>query len=109
MENYKSSIIVPLLVGTAIGATIGILFAPDKGTATRKKIKTKTLDTAHNLSEQIVHAKEDITKFAHDKKIEFDKRMETTVSNMSYKAEDIINKLEEKLEDLKRKNAALQK
>lgn len=107
MENTKSNLIVPILVGTAIGVTIGILFAPAKGKTTRDKIRTKTLDTAHHLSEQIGHAKEEITKFALEKKAELESKMETKISNLSYKAEDIIIQLEKKLEDLKKKNASL--
>lgn len=60
--------IVLMLIGTVIGATIGILFAPAKGKVIREKIKTKSLDITHNQSEQIGHTKAEITKFAQDKK-----------------------------------------
>ena len=109
MENIKSTVIVPILIGAAAGVVLGILFAPDKGKTTRKKIKTKVLDTTHELSDQIVHAKDEITKFTRDKKMEFDQKMDTTLSNMSFKAENIIDKLEEKLEALRVKNATFQK
>lgn len=109
MENIKSTVIVPMLIGAAAGVVLGILFAPDKGKTTRNKIKTKVLDTTHELSDQIVHAKDEITKFTRDKKMEFDQKMDTTLSNMSFKAENIIDKLEEKLEALKVKNATFQK
>lgn len=109
MENNKSTVIVPILIGAAAGLVLGILFAPDKGKSTRNKIKTKVLDTTHELSDQIVHAKDEITKFAKDKKAEFDQKMDTKISNLSYKAENIIDKLEEKLEELKAKNATFQK
>ncbi len=46
---------------------------------------------------------------AHEKKEAFAKKLDETVSSMSYKAEDIITSLEAKLEDLKKKNAQLQK
>lgn len=109
METNKSTVIVPMLIGAAAGLVLGILFAPDDGKSTRKKIKTKVLDTTHELSDHIVHAKDEITKFAKFKKAEFDKKMENTVSNLSHKAENILETLEEKLEDLRSKNATFQK
>ena len=40
------------LAGLAIGAAIGILFAPDSGAATRKKISKKGGDYADGLTDQ---------------------------------------------------------
>ncbi|MFL5748857.1 MAG: YtxH domain-containing protein [Niastella sp.] len=34
----KSNILTAFIAGAAIGAVVGLLFAPDKGTETRKKI-----------------------------------------------------------------------
>jgi len=49
MFNFKPNImnknvLVGLFAGVAIGATLGILFAPEKGSDTRKKIKDKSSD-----------------------------------------------------------------
>ncbi len=51
MENSNDSgkIIASLLVGAAIGGVLGILFAPDKGSVTRKKIMSKEGDFAKEL------------------------------------------------------------
>jgi gas vesicle protein len=40
------------LAGIAIGAALGILFAPDAGSATRKKISKKSSDYADGLTGQ---------------------------------------------------------
>ncbi len=40
----NKNVLVGLFAGVAIGATLGILFAPDKGSETRKKIKDKGTD-----------------------------------------------------------------
>ncbi len=57
MENKSSSngnakLIGALLVGAAIGAGLGILFAPAKGSETRKKIMRKGEDIKDNLSDK---------------------------------------------------------
>ena len=54
MENSNNSgqMIGALLVGTAIGAALGILFAPNKGSETRRKIAGKTGDLTESLKEK---------------------------------------------------------
>ena len=44
MEKTKNTgkQIGALLVGAAIGGTLGVLFAPEKGSVTRKKLMEKT-------------------------------------------------------------------
>jgi gas vesicle protein len=45
----SSKILVGFLAGAAVGALAGILFAPDKGSATRRKIATKTGDITDSV------------------------------------------------------------
>ena len=45
----SSKILVGFLAGAAVGALAGILFAPDKGSNTRKKIATKTGDITDSV------------------------------------------------------------
>lgn len=39
MKNSASGIITAFLAGAAVGALIGILFAPDKGSVTRERLR----------------------------------------------------------------------
>ena len=45
----SSKILVGFLAGAAVGALAGILFAPDKGSNTRKKIAAKTGDITDSV------------------------------------------------------------
>ena len=51
----SGKIIVGILAGLAVGATLGILFAPDKGSETRKKISQKSGELTGNVKEKIVN------------------------------------------------------
>jgi gas vesicle protein len=51
MKNSKT--VIGILGGVAVGAALGILFAPDKGSNTRKKITKKSTDTADELKEKL--------------------------------------------------------
>ncbi|AXP79656.1 YtxH-like protein [Mariniflexile rhizosphaerae] len=48
----KSSVL-GVLAGVATGVVLGVLFAPDKGSKTRKKIKNKTIEAKESLKEEL--------------------------------------------------------
>lgn len=107
MSNNGNSVLA-LLLGAAIGAGVGILFAPDKGSKTREKIKDGFDDAKDNLK----HKFEDVTEQLRNKfsgKHTMEETYEDLVSSMSHKTEDVISFLETKLADLKAQNAKLQK
>ncbi len=58
----SGKILLGVLAGAAIGATLGILFAPDKGSTTRKKISKKGDEYAEELEDQFSEFIGNITK-----------------------------------------------
>jgi len=48
----KVNVVIGALAGIAVGALLGVLFAPEKGTETRKKIAKKSKDTTGALKDK---------------------------------------------------------
>ena len=102
METSKKNVVFALLTGAVIGTVVGILYAPQKGSKTRQMIKDTTAETTRELSEKIKSVKDDIATAAHERKVEFEKSLNTAISNISHKSDAIIAALEKKLEALKK-------
>ena len=101
--------ILALLAGAAIGVGLGILFAHDKGTKTREKIKDG-LDDLKDSAKSKWNSLETETKDKFSKtKADLKDTVNDLLSDSSYKAEETITFLEEKLAELKKQNAKLQK
>ena len=109
MSNNTGNTVVALLVGAALGAVAGILFAPDKGSKTRTKIKDGFDDAKNDLKNKFDHASDEVKEKISNAKFDLEETYEDLVSNMSHKTEDVISFLETKLADLKKQNAKLQK
>jgi len=48
-----SKVIAAILTGAAVGAILGVLFAPDSGSETRKKIKLKSKKFSDGVKNQL--------------------------------------------------------
>ncbi len=109
MSKNSGNSALALLLGAGIGVGLGILFAPDKGTKTREKLKGNfddLKDEAKSKWESLeLLSKNKFSKGKHD----FKETVDDMLSNSSYKAEEAIVYLEEKLEQLKKQNAKFQK
>jgi hypothetical protein len=60
MENY-TKIAIGVASGFLAGAILGILFAPDKGTETRAKIKKAGTNLSDNIQETINKGKDSLS------------------------------------------------
>ena len=109
MSNNTENSILALLLGAAIGVGVGILFAPDKGSKTREKIKDGFDDAKNDLKHKFENVSQELKHKFSNAKNDLEETYEDMVSNMSNKTEDIITLLEAKLADLKMQNAKLQK
>jgi gas vesicle protein len=107
--SKSNNTLIGLLAGTAIGATLGVLFAPDKGTNTRQRIADEAIAAKDKIADTAIDLKERVISTTNSKKESLEEQMDTLVSDASYKAEDVIGTLERKLKDLKEKNKKLQK
>lgn len=65
MPSYKTSdtsgAMVALLTGLAVGAVLGVLFAPDSGKRTREQISDKALGLTDNVKDGLAALKEQLS------------------------------------------------
>lgn len=108
MSNNSNSVLA-LLAGAAIGVGIGILFAPDKGSKTREKIKGSLDDLKDDVKSKFDSFEGEAKEKFSKSKDELKDTVESFLSKSSYKAEEAISFLEEKLAELKKQNTKLQK
>ena len=81
MKN--SDVVVGILGGLAVGAILGVLFAPDKGSNTRRKIAEKETDLKDNLKGNFN---------------DFVASIEDQYSNFTSNAEEVLEEGKSKLE-----------
>ena len=105
----SGSTFLALLTGAAIGAGLGMLYAPDSGEETRKKLGENARRTQDDLNKRYRETSSNLSSRAKKAKSDFEQRLEETLSSASFKADEILSSLESKLEELRKQNAKFQK
>ncbi|AWA31375.1 YtxH domain-containing protein [Flavobacterium magnum] len=102
MASDRGNTIIAILAGAAIGAALGILFAPDKGSNTRGKIKDGFDDKKDELKNKFGELSEKVkSKFAATK-ADLESSFDDLVANVDEHTDDVIVTLENKLAELKK-------
>lgn len=109
MSSSKGNTVLAILTGAAIGAGIGILFAPDKGENTRIKIREGLDDATIGIKNKLDKASLQLGDNFAVAKFDLESAYQDLLSNISYKTEEVISFLEEKLAEVKKQNAKLHK
>lgn len=102
--SKNANTLLGIVAGAALGATLGILYAPEKGTKTRKKIKKNAMHAKDDIVAKTNELTSQLNSQFNTHKEEFGTKLDDMVSNMSDKAEDVISTLEKKLATLKKQN-----
>jgi gas vesicle protein len=97
----KTGTLVAVLAGAAIGAAVGILFAPEEGAVTRRKIKDGAAGKADEIKDKLAELTETVKGRFGGAKHDIESGLDHLVSNVTNKADDIIATLEKKLDALK--------
>lgn len=102
MNKDFGNTVAALLVGAIIGAGAGVLFAPDEGRKTRKKIQKSFTKKSNKLKDNLDELSENLKNKAEKLTGTLEENIENLLTKSNYKAEEAIQVLERKLEQLKK-------
>ncbi len=102
-RNTNSNIFLGLITGAALGTIAAILYAPQKGSDTRRQI----MDTAQTALDAVADAAEELKGRAKQAYLDgattVEERLTTLIDHAHTGAEDLVPMLEAKLAALKNK------
>lgn len=98
MNTVKA--LVGVLAGVAAGAALGILFAPDKGSSTRKKISKKSSDYVDGLGAQFNEMVDNMSQKFESLINETVRTAENGKAKAESVANDVVNSVNSKVKEL---------
>lgn len=87
--NNAAGVLAGLLAGAAAGVVLGMLYAPEEGSETRKKIKTK----ANDLKDQAVDQYGRATEMAKNEYNNVSEKVKNQYNNISAQVKETADKL----------------
>ncbi len=97
MSNNTGNSFFSFLSGAAVGALIGILYAPDKGKNTRDKLSYRLeqyKDKLQELIDELIEGKEEISNEARERNRQINQ-------DLIQKAETIMGSIDEELKNIR--------
>jgi gas vesicle protein len=91
-SNDTGKVIGALLVGTLLGAALGVLFAPYKGSKTRSKLVAGAKEIAEDLMEKVKEEATALRNKAEELETLAEDKMHNVVNNVKQKAENLTHR-----------------
>lgn len=92
MSKSSTNALLGFIAGATAGAALGVLFAPDKGTKTRKKIKNQAEKIGEDVKDSLSSKIDDLNDYVG----EFVKEAKTRFSNLEEKVKKEAKDVKEK-------------
>lgn len=80
LKNSSGQVALAVLAGATVGAALGVLYAPDKGSATRQKIRDTSNEYASSVTNKLNGLVHSITPKFHAAKDDAVEMVETAKS-----------------------------
>jgi gas vesicle protein len=101
MSSSTGNMLIAVLAGAVVGAGIGILLAPDKGSVTRQKLKDGVDKSKDDLMEKYHQLAQLLHRKAENAGENISEFLDNAISSGIHEKDELISLLEEKLELLK--------